>query len=64
LETVVPRVLVVEVAPILTLIGLCFAMTVGAGAIIGYTDAASAALHDPMRYIQGVLGDFSAGGGQ
>ncbi|WP_442580058.1 monovalent cation/H+ antiporter subunit D [Mesorhizobium sp. ASY16-5R] len=57
LEAVVPRVLVIEVAPILTLIGLCFALTVGGGAVIRYTDAASRALHEPASYIQGVLGD-------
>ena len=56
LETVVPRVLVMEVAPILTLIGLCFAMTLGGGWMIRYTDAASRALHAPAGYVQGVLG--------
>jgi multicomponent K+:H+ antiporter subunit D len=57
LETVVPRVLVIEMAPILTLIGLCFAMTFSGGALIRYTDAASRALHQPAGYVQGVLGD-------
>ncbi|MER2537275.1 MAG: monovalent cation/H+ antiporter subunit D [Rhizobiaceae bacterium] len=57
LETVVPRVLVIEMAPILTLIGLCFAMTFSGGTLIRYTDAASRALHEPAGYVQGVLGD-------
>lgn len=56
LETVVPRVLVMEVAPILALIGLCFAMTVGGGALFRYTDAAARTLHEPASYVQGVLG--------
>ncbi|MGE3306289.1 MAG: monovalent cation/H+ antiporter subunit D [Rhizobiaceae bacterium] len=61
LEIVVPRVLVIEVAPILALIGLCFAMTVFGGWVIRYTDAASSALHQPAAYIEGVLG---AGGAE
>ncbi|MBX3532472.1 MAG: monovalent cation/H+ antiporter subunit D [Rhizobiaceae bacterium] len=56
LETVVPRVLVMEVAPILTLLALCLAMAAGGGALIRYTDAAAHALHDPARYIEAVLG--------
>lgn len=60
LESVVQRVLVVEVAPILALIALCLAMVVGGGAIISYTDAAAHSLHDPSSYIDGVLG---TGGG-
>jgi multicomponent K+:H+ antiporter subunit D len=56
LASVVPRVLVIEVAPVLALIGLCFALSVYGGAVIRYTDAASRALHQPAGYIQGVLG--------
>jgi multicomponent K+:H+ antiporter subunit D len=64
LEAVVPRVLVMEVAPILALIGLCFAMTVGGGALIRYTDAAARALHEPASYVQGVLGGDRKGAGE
>ena len=56
LETIVPRVLVVEVAPVLALLAICLAMTVGAGTIVRYTDAAARSLNDPASYIQGVLG--------
>ena len=56
LETIVPRVLVVEVAPVLALLAICLAMTVGAGAMVRYTDAAARSLNDPARYIQSVLG--------
>jgi multicomponent K+:H+ antiporter subunit D len=56
LETIVPRVLVVEVAPIVALLALCLLLTIEGGAMIGYTDAAAGSLHDPSSYIQGVLG--------
>jgi multicomponent K+:H+ antiporter subunit D len=56
LETIVPRVLVVEVAPIVALLALCLLLTIRGGAMIGYTEAAAGSLHDPSSYIQGVLG--------
>jgi multicomponent K+:H+ antiporter subunit D len=56
LETIVPRVLVVEVAPVVALLALCLLLTIEGGAMIGYTDAAAGSLHDPSGYIQGVLG--------
>jgi multicomponent K+:H+ antiporter subunit D len=55
LEVIVPRVLVVEVAPIVALIGLCLALTVEGGAMIRYTDATARALHVQADYIGGVL---------
>lgn len=55
-QAIVPRVLVVEVAPILALIMLCLAMTVGGGAVISYTDATARSLKDPAHYIGGVIG--------
>jgi multicomponent K+:H+ antiporter subunit D len=62
LETIVPRVLVVEVAPIVALLALCLLLAVEGGSVIGYTDAAARGLHDPSSYIQGVLGSGMAGG--
>jgi multicomponent K+:H+ antiporter subunit D len=56
LETIVPRVLVVEVAPIVGLLALCLLLTVKGGAMIGYTEATARSLHDPSSYIHGVLG--------
>ncbi|MBN9072975.1 MAG: monovalent cation/H+ antiporter subunit D [Rhizobiales bacterium] len=56
LEAIVPRVLVVEVAPIVALLVLCLLLTVKGGAMVGYTEAAARSLHDPSGYIQGVLG--------
>ncbi|MDN5926851.1 MAG: monovalent cation/H+ antiporter subunit D [Hyphomicrobiales bacterium] len=55
LEVIVPRVRVVEVAPIVLLIGLCLALTVEGGAMIRYTDATARALHVSADYIGGVL---------
>ena len=56
LEVIVPRVLVVEVAPIVALLALCLALAIEGGAMISYTEAAARSLHDPSSYIQGVLG--------
>lgn len=63
LETIVPRVLVVEIAPIVALLALCLVLTVEGGTVIGYTDAAARSLHDPLSYIHGVLGTADAGSG-
>lgn len=54
-QPVLPRVLVVEVAPILGLIVLCLAMTAAAGTMVTYTNATAGSLHDPATYIQAVL---------
>ena len=53
--TTAPRVLVVEVAPIIMLIGLCFVLTVEGGTLMRYTDAAARSLHAPAGYIHSVL---------
>ncbi|MGE0006036.1 MAG: monovalent cation/H+ antiporter subunit D [Parvibaculaceae bacterium] len=62
LETIVPRALVVEVAPVVMLLALCLALTIGGGAVIDYTGATARSLHDPAGYVRGVLGADSAGG--
>ncbi|MEN5082854.1 monovalent cation/H+ antiporter subunit D [Bosea sp. TWI1241] len=56
MELIVPRVLVVEVAPIVALLTLCLMLVVQGGAVVAYTDAAARALHTPATYIQSVLG--------
>ena len=55
-DTVVPRVLVIEVVPIVGLLAFCLVLTVGGGQMIRYTDATARSLHDPGSYIRGVLG--------
>lgn len=62
LETIVPRVLVVEVAPIIGLLVMCTLMAVQGGALLRYTEAAARSLHVPASYIQGVLGADKPGG--
>jgi multicomponent K+:H+ antiporter subunit D len=61
LETIVPRVLVVEVAPVVALLALCLLLSVKGGAMIDYTEAAADSLHDPSSYIKGVLGTSQPG---
>jgi len=57
LEVIVPRVLIVELVPVALLIGLCAALTVEAGELMRYTDAAAKSLHAPGGYIGSVLPD-------
>jgi multicomponent K+:H+ antiporter subunit D len=51
----VPRVRVIELAPIVLLLALCAALTVGAGTLIGYLDEGARALHAPGGYVDRVL---------
>ncbi len=46
---------VLEIAPVILLIGLCVAMTVMAGPVMDYMSAAAAELHAPAGYISDVL---------
>ena len=60
LEVIIPRVLVVEVAPVILLIALCLALTVQGGPMIRYTEAAARSLHSPANYTGSVLGPVPA----
>ena len=51
----VPRVRLVEFAPIVVLLALCAALTIGAGPLIGYLDEGARALHAPGGYVDRVL---------
>jgi multicomponent K+:H+ antiporter subunit D len=51
----VPRVRVIEIAPIVLLLTLCAAMTIKPGAVMRYADDAARALHAPQGYIDRVL---------
>jgi len=55
IETIVPRVRVIEFVPVALLLGLCVAMTVEAGPLMRYTAAAARSLHAPAIYIDDVL---------
>ena len=50
-----PRVRVAEFVPVVFLLALCAAMTVQAGAVARYMDAAAQALYAPARYVDDVL---------
>ena len=49
------RVSVIEILPVLLLLGVGVALAVEAGAAMRYLDAAAQALHAPRGYIDGVL---------
>src|SRR3546814_21056968 len=54
------RLSLVEVAPIGLLLAVCLALMLGAGPVMAYLEAASAALHDPAGYVSAV-GNAAAG---
>ena len=58
----VPRVGVVEIAPVALLLALCVGLTVGAGPVMGYMEAAARSLHAPQGYVAGVLAAPDAAG--
>jgi multicomponent K+:H+ antiporter subunit D len=55
-ERSVPRVRVIEMAPVAMLLALCLALTVAAGPAMQYLQAAAQALHAPHGYVDTVLG--------
>jgi len=54
-ERAVPRVRLVEMAPVIALLILCAMQTVQAGPIMRYMSATAQSLHAPHDYIRGVL---------
>lgn len=63
LEELVPRVVMVEVAPIVALLVLSVVLAVWGGPMLSYTEAAARSLHAPSTYIQSVLGTGYLPGG-
>lgn len=55
LEREVPRVRVIEMAPVAVLLFLCIGLMVQAGPVTHYTEAAARSLHAPHDYIRHVL---------
>jgi multicomponent K+:H+ antiporter subunit D len=55
LENALPRVRVVEIAPIVGLLLLCAALTVQAGPMMRFVEATAEGLHAPGDYTRGVL---------
>jgi multicomponent K+:H+ antiporter subunit D len=54
-ERSVPRVAVIEMAPVVLLLALCAALTVEAGPAMRYLHDTAQSLHAPRGYIEGVL---------
>lgn len=55
-ERDVPRVGLVEIAPVAALILLCALLTLQAGSVMRFAQATAQSLHEPRQYIRGVLG--------
>jgi multicomponent K+:H+ antiporter subunit D len=51
----VPRVTIIEIAPVAALLLLCLVLTVWAGPVLAYMEATARSLHDPAGYIARVL---------
>jgi multicomponent K+:H+ antiporter subunit D len=56
-DQTVPRVRLIEMAPVATLLFLCAWQTVQAGPIMRFMQATAQSLHAPQAYIRGVLGN-------
>lgn len=61
-ERAVPRVKLIEIAPVLFLLLLCIGMTVQAGPVMRYMQATAAELHAPHAYVRDVLAPAGARG--
>jgi multicomponent K+:H+ antiporter subunit D len=59
-DRIVPRVRLIEMAPIATLLILCAMQTVGAGPVMRFVQATAQSLHAPHAYVRGVLGPPAA----
>jgi multicomponent K+:H+ antiporter subunit D len=55
-DRTVPRVRVIEIAPVAVLLLLCAIQTIQAGPIMRFMQATAQSLHAPQDYIRGVLG--------
>lgn len=55
IDGTIPRVVVMEIAPVAFLLALCLTMTVFGGRMLRYTEATARSLHTPTGYIQNVL---------
>ncbi|RVA11093.1 monovalent cation/H+ antiporter subunit D [Mesorhizobium sp. M7A.F.Ca.US.002.01.1.1] len=55
IEGTVPRVLLLEIAPVAFLLTLCLLMTVQGGPMMRYMDATAQSLHSPADYLRDVL---------
>ncbi len=63
-DRVVPRVSIVEIAPVALLLLLAVGMTIQAGPVMRYMQATAAALHAPEGYVRDVLAPVRARGAE
>lgn len=61
IDDTVPRVGVIEMAPVLALLLLCLGLSVGGGPVMRYMEATTQALRSPQNYVTGVLPAHMAG---
>jgi multicomponent K+:H+ antiporter subunit D len=59
-DRAVPRVRLVEMAPVAVLLALCAIQTIQAGPVMRFMQATAQSLHAPHDYIRGVLGPTAA----
>ncbi|WP_211109457.1 monovalent cation/H+ antiporter subunit D [Azospirillum tabaci] len=59
-----PRVRLVELAPVMMLLALSVALTVQAGPVMRYMEDTARSLHGPERYVQGVMAPAAPGTGK
>ena len=59
-----PRVRLVELAPVMMLLALCVALTVQGGPVMRYMEDTARSLHGPGRYVQGVMTPAAPGTGK
>ncbi|WP_377292168.1 monovalent cation/H+ antiporter subunit D [Rhizobium sp. SG2393] len=64
IEGTVPRVMVVEIMPVVMLLGICVLFSIQAAAAVGYMDDTARALTDPDRYINAVRGAVTVPGAE
>ena len=57
-----PRVRLIEMAPVVILLILCAMQTIEAGPIMRFMQATAQSLHAPQNYVRGVLGGGPAPG--
>ena len=60
-DRAVPRVRLIEMAPVAVLLLLCAIQTVYAGPVMRFMTATAQSLHSPHDYIRGVLGPGPSG---
>ncbi|MGH6860780.1 MAG: monovalent cation/H+ antiporter subunit D, partial [Phyllobacterium sp.] len=64
IEGTVPRVLVMEIVPVVVLLVLCLQIVIQAGPIMHYMNETAQSLYEPQNYTRAVLSAPRAGGSE